>query len=314
MDIVLLFPGQGSQKPGMGKDLVETFAEARAVFDRADEVLAMPLSRLCFEGPADELTLTHNAQPALLAHGAALWAVARERLGRRVRAAAGHSLGEFTAYHAASALSLDDALRVVRRRGELMYQTGVERPGAMAAILGTLQTPIEDVCAQASKETGLVVPANYNTADQIVISGEIAGVERAMALAKEAGAKRAMRLNVSGAFHSPLMKSAEGGLTKALEAAASLADPTFAVYANVDGSPVTRAAIARERLVRQLTSPVRWSQEIQALARDFPSAIFVEMGPGTVLVGLMRKIAPSVKTASCGTVAELEQLLGLVAS
>jgi [acyl-carrier-protein] S-malonyltransferase len=183
----------------------------------------------------------------------------------------------------------------------------------MAAILGALQTPIEDVCAQASKETGLVVPANYNTADQIVISGEVTGVERAMALAKEAGAKRAMRLNVSGAFHSPLMKTAEPGLAKALETA-SVADPTFPVYANVDGNPVRTAATARERLVRQLTSPVRWSQEIQALARDFPNAIFVEMGPGTVLGGLVRKIVPSVRTASCGTVAELEQLLGLVAS
>jgi [acyl-carrier-protein] S-malonyltransferase len=313
MDIVLLFPGQGSQKPGMGKDLVDTFPEARAVFDRADDVLGVPLSRLCFEGSAEELTLTHNAQPALLAHGAALWAVARERIAPRVRAAAGHSLGEFTAYHAAAALSLDDALRIVRRRGELMYQTGVERPGAMAAILGALQTPIEDVCAQASRETGLVVPANYNTAEQIVISGEVTGVERAMALAKEAGAKRAMRLNVSGAFHSPLMKTAEPGLAKALETG-SVADPTFPVYANVDGNPVTTAATARERLVRQLTSPVRWSQEIQALARDFPNAIFVEMGPGTVLGGLMRKIVPSIRTASCGTVAELEQLLGLVAS
>jgi [acyl-carrier-protein] S-malonyltransferase len=313
MDIVLLFPGQGSQKPGMGKDLAETFPEARAVFDRSDEVLGAPLSRLCFEGPAEELTFTHNAQPALLAHGAALWAIARERIASRVRAAAGHSLGEFTAYHAASAFSLEDGLRIVRRRGELMYQTGVERPGAMAAILGTLQRPIEDVCADASKEAGLVVPANYNTADQVVISGEIGGVERAMALAKEAGAKRAMRLNVSGAFHSPLMKTAEQGLTQALDAA-SLSDPRFPVYANVDGRPVTTDAMARERLVRQLTSPVRWTEEIQALARDFPHALFVEMGPGTVLVGLVRKIAPSVKTASCETVAEVEQLLGLVAS
>jgi [acyl-carrier-protein] S-malonyltransferase len=313
MDIVLLFPGQGSQKPGMGKDLAETFPEARTVFDRADEVLGAPLSRLCFEGPAEELTFTHNAQPALLAHGAALWAIARERIASRVRAAAGHSLGEFTAYHVASTFSLENGLRIVRRRGELMYQTGVERPGAMAAILGTLQKPIEDVCADASKEAGLVVPANYNTADQVVISGEVGGVERAMALAKEAGAKRAMRLNVSGAFHSPLMETAEQGLTQALDAA-SLSDPRFPVYANVDGRPVTTAAMARERLVRQLTSPVRWTKEIQALARDFPHALFVEMGPGTVLVGLVRKIAPSVKTAPCGTVAEVEQLLGLVAS
>ena len=313
MDIVLLFPGQGSQKPGMGKDLFDAFPEARAIFDRADDVLGSPLTRLCFEGPAEELTLTHNAQPALLAHGAALWAVARERIASRVRAAAGHSLGEFTAYHVASTFSFDDALRIVRRRGELMYETGVERPGAMAAILGTLQKPIEEVCAQASKEAGLVVPANYNTADQIVISGEISGVERAMALAKEAGAKRAMRLNVSGAFHSPLMKTAERGLRDALDAA-SIADPKFPVYANVDGNPVSAAATARERLVRQLTSPVRWTEEIRGLARDFTNALFVEMGPGTVLAGLVRKIDPSAKTASCGTAAEVEQLLGLVVS
>jgi [acyl-carrier-protein] S-malonyltransferase len=312
MDIVLLFPGQGSQKPGMGKDLAEAFPEARSVFERADDVLGAPLSRLCFEGPPEELTLTRNAQPALLAHGAALWAVARERIASRVRAAAGHSLGEFTAYHAASALPLDGALRIVRRRGELMYETGVEQPGAMAAILGDLRHPIEDLCARATKDAGLVVPANYNATGQIVISGTIAGVERGMELAKEAGAKRAIRLNVSGAFHSPLMQSAESGLTEIL-AVTPMVDPRFPVYANVDGGPVTTASTARERLVRQLTSPVRWIEEVQALARDFPNALFVEMGPGTVLVGLVRKIAPSVRTASCGTVAEVEQLLGLVA-
>ena len=313
MDIVLLFPGQGSQKPGMGKDLAEAFPEARSVFEQADEVLGTSLSRLCFEGPADELTLTHNAQPALLAHGAALWAVARERIGPRVRAAAGHSLGEFTAYHAASSLALAGALRIVRRRGELMYETGVRQPGAMAAVLGDVNEPIETLCERASREAGLVVPANYNAPGQIVISGEIAGVERAMALAKEAGAKRAMRLNVSGAFHSPLMQSAEAGLTEIL-AATEMRDPHFPVYANVDAEPVTSATTARERLVRQLTSPVRWTEGVQALAREYPDAHFVEMGPGTVLVGLVRKIAPSVKTASCGTVGEIEQLLGLVTS
>jgi [acyl-carrier-protein] S-malonyltransferase len=313
MDIVLLFPGQGSQKPGMGKDLFDAFPEARAVFERADQVLRAPLSRLCFEGPAEELTLTHNAQPALLAHGAAVWAVASERIETRVRAAAGHSLGEFTALHAAGALPLDGALRVVRRRGELMYESGVRRPGAMAAILGDLRGSIEAVCEQASSEAGLVVPANYNAPGQIVISGEMAGVERAMALAKEAGAKRAIRLNVSGAFHSPLMQSAEAGLTEML-AVTEMCEPKFPVYANVDAQPVTSAADAREHLVRQLTSPVRWTEEMQVLARDYPDAIFVEMGPGTVLVGLVRKIAPAVKTASCSTVTEVEQLLGLVAS
>ena len=313
MDIVLLFPGQGSQKPGMGKDLADAFPEARTVFEQADDVLGAPLSRLCFDGPAEELTLTHNAQPALLAHGAAVWAIARDRIGPSVRAAAGHSLGEFTAYHAAASLSLAGGLRVVRRRGELMYESGVRQPGAMAAILGDLQQPIESVCDAASREAGLVVPANYNAPGQIVISGEVAGVERAMALAKEAGAKRAMRLNVSGAFHSPLMQSAQSGLTEIL-AATEMRDPRFPVYANVDAQAVTSANTARDRLVRQLTSPVRWTDEVQALASAYPDALFVEMGPGTVLGGLVRKIAPSVKTASCGTVAEVEQLLGLVAS
>lgn len=313
MDIVLLFPGQGSQKPGMGKDLADAFPEARAVFERTDEVLGAPLSRLCFEGPAEELTLTHNAQPALLAHGAALWAIARDRLGARVRAAAGHSLGEFSAYHAAGTFSLDGALRVVRRRGELMYETGVRRPGAMAAILGDTTEPIEAVCERASREAGLVVPANYNAPGQIVISGEAAGVERAMVLTKEAGAKRAMRLNVSGAFHSPLMQSAEGGLTEIL-AVTEMRDPRFPVYANVDGEPVTQSASARERLVRQLTNPVRWTQEVQNMTSVYPNALYVELGPGTVLAGLVKKIAPGVKTASCGTVAEVEQLLGLVTS
>jgi [acyl-carrier-protein] S-malonyltransferase len=313
MDIVLLFPGQGSQKPGMGRDLADAFPEARAVFAQADQVLGAPITRLCFEGPAEELTLTHNAQPALLAHGAAVWAIARERIGPRVRAAAGHSLGEFTAYLAAGTFALDGALRVVRRRGELMYDTGVRQPGAMAAILGDLSESIESVCERASGEAGLVVPANYNAPGQIVISGEVTGVDRAMVLAKEAGAKRAMRLNVSGAFHSPLMQSAQSGLTEIL-AVTEMREPEFPVYANVDAQPVTATTTARERLVRQLMSPVRWIEEVSALAREYPNALFVEMGPGTVLVGLVRKIAPTVKTASCGTVAEVEQLLGLVAS
>jgi [acyl-carrier-protein] S-malonyltransferase len=307
MDVVLLFPGQGSQKPGMGKDLAEAFPEARAVFDKADRALGASFSRLMFEGPAEELTLTHNAQPALLAHGAAVWATVRSKLAGQVRAAAGHSLGEFTAYHAAGSLSLEDALRLVRRRGELMYETGVKRPGAMAALLGDLTVPVEEVCAKASAEAGLVSPANYNSPGQIVISGEEAGVERAMTLAKEAGAKRAMRLNVSGAFHSALMETALDGLTQAVDQT-RFVDPVFPVFANVNAEAVTDATRARQLLLRQLTSPVRWTEEVEAMARRHPDALFVEMGPGSVLVGLVKKIA-TVKTMTCGTAAEVGQLV-----
>lgn len=312
MDIVLLFPGQGSQKPGMGKDLYDSLPAARAVFDAADRALGTALSRLCFEGPADELTLTHNAQPALLTHGAAVWASVRDAVAPRVRAAAGHSLGEFTAYHAAGTLTLDDAVRLVRRRGELMYESGVRRPGAMAAILGDLREPVETICAKATAEAGLVSPANYNCPGQLVISGEEAGVERAMALAKEAGAKRAIRLNVSGAFHSALMETATEGLSEAL-GAATFSNPKFPVFANVNGEAVTLADRARQVLRQQLTSPVRWSDEVAAIAQRFPEALYVEMGPGSVLVGLVKKIAPAVKTVTCGTVAEVNQLLEQVA-
>ena len=310
MDVVLLFPGQGSQKPGMGKDVAEAYPAARDVFARADAALGAPLSQLCFEGPAEELTLTHNAQPALLTHGAAVWAATRDVIGANVLAAAGHSLGELTAYHAAESMSLEHAVRVVRRRGELMYESGVKRPGAMAAILGDTNRPVEEICAQATLEAGTVVPANYNCPGQLVLSGEIAGVDRAMELCKEACAKRAIKLNVSGAFHSPLMESAVGGLSEAL-AGAEFTDPHFPVYANVNGEPVTTADRGKELLLEQLSNPVRWTTEILAMTQRFSDALFVEMGPGAVLVGLVKKIAPSVKTATCGTAAEVAQLRNL---
>src|SRR6476661_6939632 len=309
-NVVLLFPGQGSQVPGMGKDLAERFPAARDVFAAADDAIGAPLSRLCFEGPAEELTRTLNAQPALLTHGAAVWAVVRQALEGKVVAAAGHSLGEFTAYHAADALALPEAVRLVRRRGELMFQAGERRPGAMAAILGSLQAPIEQICERASAEAGLAVPANYNCPGQIVISGEVAGVERAMELAKEAGAKP-VRLNVSGAFHSPLMADAADGLQEALDLAV-FADPRFPVYANVNAQPIEDAALARRLLVQQLTSPVQWMREMESLAALHPDALYVEMGPGSVLRGLARKIAPSLKVMSCGTAAEVDSLLTTV--
>ncbi|MGZ3332989.1 MAG: ACP S-malonyltransferase [Gemmatimonadaceae bacterium] len=309
---MLLFPGQGSQKPGMGKDLAEAFPVARGVFGEVDAALGTDLSRLCFEGPAEELTVTRNAQPALFAHGAAVWALTKDALRPHVRAAAGHSLGEFTAYHAADSVSLPGAARLVRRRGELMYETGVTRPGTMAAILGTMTTSVEQICERATKEKGLVVPANFNTDDQIVISGEIAGVERAMELSKEAGAKRAIKLPVSGAFHSPLMEPAVVGLTDAI-ATSAFTDPVFPVYSNVTAEASTTAVTAKDLLLRQLTSPVRWATEIRNIAARFSDALYVEMGPGNVLGGLVGRLVKGARTLACGTPADVEKLLELAA-
>ena len=311
MQIVLLFPGQGSQKPGMGQDLAAAHPAAAEVFRAMDAALGVSLAQLMFAGPEHELTRTLNAQPALLAHGAAVWAVVRDRIAPHVVAAAGHSLGEFTAYHAAGALGLEAALRLVRRRGELMYETGISRPGAMAAILGDLKTPIEAVCAEASA-TGIVVPANYNCPGQVVISGTVSGVEKAMELAKGAGAKRAIKLNVSGAFHSPLMEPAVPGLQKAL-ALASITEARFPVFANVNGEPTSLAGASADLLLRQLTSPVQWTLVVTRLAAAHPDALYVEMGPGSVLTGLVRKIAPQLATMACGTAAEIEHLLAKVA-
>lgn len=296
----------------MGKELAETFAEARAVFDEVDDALGISLSALCFEGPADDLTLTHNAQPALLAHGAAVWKVVQRALRPHVRAAAGHSLGEHTAYHAAAATTLTDAAKLVRRRGQLMYDEGVNRPGAMAAILGKLDQTVESLCQQATRDAGLVVPANYNTEEQIVVSGEVSGVERVMQLAKDAGAKRALRLPVSGAFHSPLMEPAEKGLREAL-AATNFAEPAFPVFSNVTEKESSSAAEARELLATQLTSPVRWAGEITNIASRFPDALFVELGPGAVLTGLLSRIVPGAKGVACGTPNEVDKLLSQVA-
>lgn len=291
----------------MCKDVAAAFPAAADVWTRVDGALGFSLSTLAFEGPAEELTNTNNAQPALLAHGAAVWAVMAKAFAPHLKGAAGHSLGEFTAYCAAGALTVEDAAVLVRRRGDLMLQSGIERPGAMAAILGALQRPLDEICAEASAD-GIVVPANYNTAEQIVISGEVAGVDKAMELAKAAGAKRALKLNVSGAFHSPLMVSAAGGLESAL-ATPNWAEPTWPVYSNVTAEPVTSSTTARALLLRQLSSPVRWVELVAAMATAHPGALFVEMGPGNVLTGLIKRLAPDCTTAPCGTVAELDALL-----
>lgn len=294
----------------MGKDLAQRFPAAREVFEAADVAIGAPLSALCFDGPAEELTRTHNAQPALLTHGAAVWSVVRDAIGDMVVGAAGHSLGEFTAYHASDALPFPEAVRLVRRRGQLMYEAGQARPGAMAAVLGMPSRSIEEICDEATESDGVVVPANYNCPGQTVISGEVAGVERAMDLVKLAGAK-AKRLNVSGAFHSPLMDSAVSGLVKALDLA-HFADARFPVYANVNAQPVEDAALARRLLTEQLTAPVQWTRTVESLALLHPGALFVEMGPGTVLKGLVKKIAPEATVLSCATGADVDALLAVV--
>jgi [acyl-carrier-protein] S-malonyltransferase len=295
----------------MGKDLALAYPTARDVFDAADRALGVPLSQLCFEGPDDALMATRNAQPALLTHGAAVWAVVADRVRPHVRAAAGHSLGEFTAYHAAGSLAFADALRLVRRRGELMFESGMKRPGAMAAILGLAEEKVEEACTRA-RDFGEVVPANYNTPEQLVISGEVAAVERAMELAKELGAKRAIRLNVSGAFHSPLMQDAAAGLEVALDAA-PIAPSAFPIYSNVSAHPAAGTADTKSQLLRQLTSPVRWTELVRHTAEDLPGSLYVEMGPGAVLSTLVKRIVPGARTMTCGTPAEVEQLLAAVA-
>jgi len=292
----------------MARDLADAFPAAKRALEVVDDALGHAFTRVMFEGPAEELTATHNAQPALLAHGAAAWAVVGERARLLVRAAAGHSLGEYTAWHAAGALELADAVRLVRRRGELMHDAGVVTPGTMAAILGTLERPIDEICEQASREAGRVVAANYNTDEQIVVSGEVSGVERAMELAKEAGAKRAMRLAVAGAFHSPLMAPAAAGLSDAIERA-PFQEPVFPVYSNVSAGPVTEAAAGRQLLAEQLTSPVRWAQLVRSMAARWPEALWVELGPGAVLGGLVARLVRGARTITCGTASEAEKLL-----
>ena len=313
MDIALVFPGQGSQKPGMGKDLVDLYPIAAEIFHDADETLGFPLSTLCFEGPADRLMETHNAQPALLTHGVAVWRLLRERFGSRMRAAAGHSLGEFTAHVAAGTFDFETAVRLVRKRGELMQAAGEARPGAMAAILGDLTVRVRELCERASMDAGVVVPANFNSPGQVVVSGEVAGVDRVIELALQHGARKCMRLHVSGAFHSPLMSAAKPGWEAAL-ADVEMHDSRVPVYANITGVPATSAEAARQLLGDQLTAPVRWTETIRHIAADYPGITFVELGPGHVLSGLIRKIVPDATVLPAGTAANLDALLALQAA
>jgi [acyl-carrier-protein] S-malonyltransferase len=303
---VLLFPGQGAQKVGMGKDLAERFPAARAMFQRADSALGLALSRVMWDGPESELTLTHNAQPAILVHSLAVNAVVGPRLAPV--AAAGHSLGEYAAYAALGALTLDDAVRLVRRRGELMREAGLQRHGTMAAVLGLSGEAVAEICARASTNGSTVVAANLNAPDQTVISGDPSAVERAGEALKAAGAKRVLPLKVSGAFHSPLVAPAAAGLRQAL-ALTSFGDPAAPVIANASATAVEDGDTARRLLGEQLTAPVRWVESMTAAARLAPGATFVELGPGSVLAGLVKRIVPGAQAVSLGTAPEVEAFL-----
>ncbi len=284
--LAFLFPGQGSQWVGMGADLCERSESAREVYEEADRILGFSISRLSFEGPEEELKKTLNTQPAILVHSVACLQLLGEA-GLEAQGAAGHSLGEYSALVAAGALSFEQALVTVRKRGELMFSSGERRPGTMAAMLGGTADQIEALCAEASK-AGEVVPANVNAPGQIVISGDVAAVERAVELAKTIEGVKAVPLVVSGAFHSPLMEEPAAEFAEHLKRI-EIRRGKFPVIANVSAEPVTDEEDIRDALTRQLTGAVRWEDSARwFLANSYSS--FVEVGPGKALTGMMKRI------------------------
>ena len=316
MALAFTFPGQGSQAPGMGRDLAQAFPAAREVLEEVDETLKQRLSKLMFEGPAEELTLTANAQPALMAVSLAVVRVLEReggfRLPERVALVAGHSLGEYAALAAAGTFSLPTAARLLRLRGEAMQKAVPAGEGAMAALLGAEFDQAREICAKAAPdpETGkrqVVEVANDNGGGQIVVSGHAAAVDRAIEAAKEAGVKRAMKLPVSAPFHCSLMAPAAEAMAEALEAAAMHA-PLVPVVANVSAAKATDPAQIRDLLVRQVTGTVRWRECIEAMAA-MGCDRFVEVGSGRVLTGLMKRLAPDAKAGAVGTPADIEAFL-----
>ncbi|HEY65337.1 MAG TPA: ACP S-malonyltransferase [Caldilineae bacterium] len=308
----LVFPGQGSQVVGMARALVEAFPAAREAMAEADDILRFHLSRLCFEGPTEKLTDTVNAQPAILAASVAtlraIWD-AFPRLKKPI-AVAGHSLGEYTALVAAGTLSYPDALRLVRERGRLMKEAGERRPGGMAAIISLNEEQVAQLCKQASQETGAIVQvANINSPGQIVISGEHPALERAMELAKALGARRVVRLAVSIAAHSVLMAPAAEALQKVVRIV-EMRPAVPELIANVTAAPISAVEAVREELVSQLTGPVRWTASVQNMIRQGVDT-FIEVGPGHVLSGLIRRIDRNVRTISINEPKDIEALESL---
>ena len=286
-----IFPGQGSQFKGMGLELYQTSEAARALFDQANEILGFEITKIMFEGTDEELKQTNVTQPAIFLHSVIL---AKTSSSFEPSMVAGHSLGEFSALVSAGALSFEDGLRLVAKRADAMQKACEIQPSTMAAILGLDDATIEAVCSGIADE--IVVPANYNCPGQVVISGSIAGVEKACELLKAAGAKRALLLQVGGAFHSPLMEPAREELAKAIHAA-KFQSPVCPVYQNVNALPATDVSVIRENLIAQLTAPVRWTQSVEKMVADGAGS-FVECGPGKVLQGLVKKIAGGVELSS----------------
>ena len=301
--IAFVFPGQGSQFAGMGRDLAARFAEAREVFERADAALGEPLSRLCFEGPDEQLRLTANTQPAILSVSLAALAALRAR-GARFDAVAGHSLGEYSAIGAAGGLPLEDLVRTVRRRGQFMQDAVPVGVGAMAAVLGPDRVAVEAACQEASSHDSVAVAANFNAPEQTVIAGHAAAVKAAGELLAARGAKRVVPLPVSAPFHSPLMRPARAALEPVL-AGLDFRPLAVPLYNNVDAAPVSEPAAVRAGLARQVDAPVRWVELVARMAADGFDT-FVEVGPGSVLSGLVRRIVRSAATIQVGTVEQVE--------
>jgi [acyl-carrier-protein] S-malonyltransferase len=305
--ITFLFPGQGSQAVGMGRELAERFPIAAQTFAEADAALGFPLSRLCFEGPDEDLRLTENTQPAIMTVSVAAARVLAEH-GVAPAIAAGHSLGEWSAQVIAGTLSFADAVRAVKARGRAMQQAVPAGQGAMAAVLALDAAQVAEACAEAARETGLTVQAaNLNSPSQTVISGATAAVEKAAALCKAKGARRTVMLPVSAPFHCALMRPAQEEVARVL-AAVAMNDPQIPVAANVTGQLVTTADATRDVLIRQVTGAVRWVDCVQSL-KAAGADLYIEVGPGKVLCGLLKQIDPALRSLNVEDAASLEKTL-----
>ncbi|MGD8190163.1 ACP S-malonyltransferase [Brevibacillus ginsengisoli] len=303
--IALVFPGQGSQFVGMGKELIQQSEAAKAIFEKADQALGFPLSQICFEGPEEELRLTANTQPAILTMSVAVLEAIKEKHPElNADFAAGHSLGEYSALVAASALSFEDAVKTVRARGQFMEEAVPAGQGAMAAVLGMERDQLHQVCEEVSAQGTPVQLANLNSPGQIVISGSAEGVKVAGEKAKEAGAKRVLPLNVSGPFHSSLMAPAADKLAGVLDGV-EIHDAKIAVVANVSARTVTSSADIQQSLIKQVASPVLWEDSVLYMVEQGVTT-FIEIGPGKVLAGLIKKIAP--KETQIFAVQDMESL------